>query len=275
MRSNRWFVSLSALVFSVSAVACTADAGIDEADEGIESSSDSSESALSKTVRIGQADAGKTIVANVGDSVVLSLPSNPSTGFSWAVTATTRTLGYPTTRFVRGSSNAVGSGGTAKFTWKTANLLSPAGLHRVTVAYRRPWETNVAPAQTFTFTLKLVAPPAPTTAVILDESADQTTVDVQKGQDVVVRLPSNPSTGFGWEVLSTNRTFGYPKTSTFEATPSSGPIVGSGGTEVFTWSTLSPLPMSGSHTVTLGYRRSWETNVPPAKTFTFTVDIAN
>ncbi|MDB4998839.1 MAG: hypothetical protein JWM74_6271, partial [Myxococcaceae bacterium] len=49
--------------------------------------------------------------------------------------------------------------------------------------------------------------------------------------------------------------------------------VGSGGTEKLTWKTSSPLSMVGSHRVELEYKRAWEKNVKPLKTFSFTVDI--
>lgn len=99
------------------------------------------------------------------------------------------------------------------------------------------------------------------------------TVTVRKGQSILVKLSSNPTTGYKWAVASTDRTFGYPATDTFSGASASGPV-GSGGLQKLTWKTNSPLNMVGSHTVKLEYKRSWETGAP-AKTFTFTVKIVD
>jgi inhibitor of cysteine peptidase len=99
------------------------------------------------------------------------------------------------------------------------------------------------------------------------------TVTATEGQNLLVKLQSNPSTGYGWTVVSTDRTFGYPSATKFFP---NGGGVGSGGLERFTWKTKNgPLTMVGSHTVKMEYKRSWETNVAPAKTFTFTVKIVS
>src|SRR5262245_57188174 len=45
-------------------------------------------------------------------------------------------------------------------------------------------------------------------AVVIDESGDGQSFDVAQGQLVVVRLASNPTTGYDWAVTSTDRSFG-------------------------------------------------------------------
>ncbi len=106
----------------------------------------------------------------------------------------------------------------------------------------------------------------------LTEADDGKTVNVVEGQNVLVKLKSNPTTGYKWEVVSTNRTFGYPSATKFFP---NGGAVGSGGIERFTWKTKGALSLVGTHTVKMEYKRSWETNVPAAKTFTFTVNVAS
>ncbi len=100
------------------------------------------------------------------------------------------------------------------------------------------------------------------------EKDDGKTVSVKTGQNIYLYLDSNPTTGYGWKVTSTDRTFGYP-TSTF--LPSGSGAVGAGGRERFKWSTKSPLSLEGKHTVELSYQRSWETT--PIKKVTFTFDV--
>jgi inhibitor of cysteine peptidase len=105
----------------------------------------------------------------------------------------------------------------------------------------------------------------------ITEADNGKTVTVTDGQDVLVKLPSNPSTGYQWKVVSTNRTFGYPADVKF--LPNGGGV-GSGGVERFTWKTKNTFrPMLGEHTVKMEYARSWETDVAPAKTFSFTVKV--
>src|SRR5262245_1476418 len=46
--------------------------------------------------------------------------------------------------------------------------------------------------------------------VSIDESGNGRTFTVEKGKDVKLVLPMNPTTGYKWKVVNTTRTFGYP-----------------------------------------------------------------
>ena len=102
----------------------------------------------------------------------------------------------------------------------------------------------------------------------ITEKSNGKTVTVTEGNDLVLKLPANLTTGFDWVVTSTDRSFGYP-TKTFKVDSSA---IGSGGTDTFTWKTRGPFSLVGSHHVELAYKRSWE-KVAPSKTFSFTVKI--
>lgn len=104
--------------------------------------------------------------------------------------------------------------------------------------------------------------------VLVTEEDAGGTVSARVGQDIRLELPANPTTGYRWKVTSTNRSFGYPFREDFA--PSSD-AVGAGGTQIFVWRTSGPLPLAGSHRVTLGYQRGDEA---PTRTFEFTVEIA-
>ena len=107
--------------------------------------------------------------------------------------------------------------------------------------------------------------------VVIDETGDGLTFEVIEGQDVIVRLPSNPSTGYDWQVASTDRTFGYPVAVVFTPAPTD---VGEGGVTELVWKTDGFLSMLGSHTVVLEYRRAWEqAELPADDSFTFTVAV--
>jgi predicted secreted protein len=109
-------------------------------------------------------------------------------------------------------------------------------------------------------------------ALIINESGDGQVFDVLDGQDVIVQLPSSPTTGHEWVVAETDRTFGYPYSIDYLA-PSRGQ--GSGGVTHLTWKTRSFAPMTGRHTVVLELRRHWEDPrvTAAADSFSFTVEI--
>jgi inhibitor of cysteine peptidase len=115
-----------------------------------------------RSFSLTEADNGKTVTVTEGQNVVVKLKSNPSTGYSWKVVSTDRSFGYPTTRHTA-NGGAVGSGGVDKFTWKTRGALPLVGEHSVKMEYKRAWETDPAsaPAETFEFTVKIVAGECP------------------------------------------------------------------------------------------------------------------
>ena len=93
-------------------------------------------------------------------------------------------------------------------------------------------------------------------------------VDVNVGQQIVIALDGNPSTGFTWEAKDLDTTMfeevGYP------AFTSSNPgSVGSGGTLTLTFKALK----AGTSDLTLVYHRSWETGVEPIDTFAVTLTV--
>jgi inhibitor of cysteine peptidase len=107
-------------------------------------------------------------------------------------------------------------------------------------------------------------------SLAVTEADNGKTVTITKGQNLLLKLQSNPSTGYKWAVSSTDKTFGYP-TETF--VQNNDGAVGSGGVQRFTWKSSSMLNVVGSHTVKLEYKRSGEKTA--SKTFTFTVKVAD
>ena len=122
-----------------------------------------------KSLSITDADNGKTVTITKGQSLLVKLKSNPTTGFNWLVASTDRSFGHAASaRYVANSGGAVGSGGLQLFTWKTTSPLVTVGSHKVKLEYGRPWGTDLAPAKVFTFTVKILdgncpqlSPPAP------------------------------------------------------------------------------------------------------------------
>ena len=123
------------------------------------------------------------------------------------------------------------------------------------------------------------AAPAPATGptggsapdeVQLTDADDGTTVQLANGGTLVVALPSNPSTGFGWSVgQSSSPELQLQGEPAFVPGGSTLPVPGAGGTEVFTFEAVD----AGTAGLTLEYRRPIEPGVAPEQTFSVTVEI--
>lgn len=104
------------------------------------------------------------------------------------------------------------------------------------------------------------------TKELTDENNGET-VQLKVNDTMEVALPSNPSTGYQWQVSSIDtavlRADGEP-----EFIPDSD-AVGSGGLSVFHFRALA----AGTSPLQLDYLRTWEIGVPPAQTFTVNVEV--
>jgi inhibitor of cysteine peptidase len=85
---------------------------------------------------------------STGQTLVLTLPSNPTTGFRWqlkdSAPGVLKSLG-PEVYSTPEDAGLVGGAGQS--TWRFQ--ASQAGQGRLLLTYQRPWEVEVAPAQTF------------------------------------------------------------------------------------------------------------------------------
>jgi predicted secreted protein len=104
-----------------------------------------------KVVVLGEDDAGRTARVTAGQSLVVNLPANATTGYEWRVTSTDKTFGYPTSSYAV-DGDAVGSGGVQTLTWKTTSLV--AGEHDVVLGYMRASDKKAS--KTLTFTARVV-----------------------------------------------------------------------------------------------------------------------
>lgn len=104
--------------------------------------------------------------------------------------------------------------------------------------------------------------------VVLTEQDNGRDVDLSVGTDLLVKLPSNPSTGYNWSIAGDPSPLKLEKAS-FRKSTTKAKVVGASGTAVFRLTANS----SGLATLTLVYRRSWEYNIPPIKTFAVRVDV--
>ena len=99
-------------------------------------------------VTVTDQDNGRDIDLPQGGTLLVKLTSNPSTGYSWAVTGTSAPLRLDKTTLKKGkqSDRRAGAPGTQELRFSGTS----AGMAVLTLEYRRPWEHDVAPARTFT-----------------------------------------------------------------------------------------------------------------------------
>lgn len=97
-------------------------------------------------VEIDEADNGVDVVLNGGDSLLLSLESNPTAGYGWEIAEIDQSiLREASHEYEAESSDLVGSGG--REIWRFDALA--AGSTTLQLEYRRPWEEGVEPEKTF------------------------------------------------------------------------------------------------------------------------------
>jgi inhibitor of cysteine peptidase len=113
-----------------------------------------------------------------------------------------------------------------------------------------------------------VSHPKTVDSVVLTDRDNGTDVDLAANQLLIVKLNSNPSTGYAWSIVGDPSPLKLQKTSFRKNTSRSG-AVGNSGISTFQLSAGA----AGMATVTFVYRRSWEYNMPPMKTFTVRVNV--
>lgn len=97
---------------------------------------------------------------------------------------------------------------------------------------------------------------------ILTEADDGKTIPLEKGAKFDLVLKANPTTGFRWQIVCNNpEQLKLLGKSTFER--SKGGAIGAGGTQTFRFQAEEP----GASVLELVYRRPFEKDVKPAKTF--------
>jgi len=88
-----------------------------------------------------------------------------------------------------------------------------------------------------------------------------TTIEMKKGETLVLSITGNPTTGYTWEIESVDQNI---LQSAGEADyKSDSMLIGSGGTYKFKFTALNP----GSTPLKLKYWRSFDHDNPPVETF--------
>ena len=94
-------------------------------------------------------------------------------------------------------------------------------------------------------------------------------VPAKVGDQIVISLDSNPTTGYTWQQLPGLDTSVVAFVSeAYQQAPAASPVVGAGGTDTWTYKAVG----EGTTTIALGYQRSGDTTA--AQSFTVTVTVS-
>jgi inhibitor of cysteine peptidase len=105
----------------------------------------------------------------------------------------------------------------------------------------------------------------------LDASASGSIQQFKKGEVISITLESNPSTGYAWyaSISDTNIIVQMGEPEYTEPNSSTTPLVGAAGTQTFFFQGVD----TGTATITMDYKRGWETDVAPIQTMTIIVEV--
>jgi len=100
----------------------------------------------SNEVKLDVGDDGSQVELNAGQTLVVSLEGNPTTGYTWeAAELDEQVLQQVGEAEFKPESDAIGAGGMQTLRFETVN----SGQTTLNLVYRRPWEEDVEPSETF------------------------------------------------------------------------------------------------------------------------------
>jgi inhibitor of cysteine peptidase len=101
---------------------------------------------------ITQADHGKTVEVQKGDSITIKLPENPTTGYRWSLDEHDPSALEPVeTPSFEAASRAIGGGGGRTFTF----IAKAPGQSAVGLNLRRVWEDEKLPQKNFRVNIEI------------------------------------------------------------------------------------------------------------------------
>ena len=208
-----------------------------------------------------QVNLQRTVTMGDHGTLLISVCSNPTTGFRWTwPTYTHGLLKYVARSYTAPAPGLLGAAGKDLFRFRANH----DGTGRIRLTYSQPWAGGQKATWTLTLTVRAMrADPSvrsASTAVTCDQftaaqdaaghAAIARTVTASVGGTIIVRLCSNASTGFTWE----QPTFDTTKLQLLrQATSVPSGLPGAAGTETWTVRVLA----AGTSTVSFAYSRPW------------------
>jgi len=105
---------------------------------------------------------------------------------------------------------------------------------------------------------------------ILTEKNNGDSIELTIDSEFVIKLESNPTTGYGWILdEKTDTSIVSMVGSEYAQSEEDEELVGAGGHEIFTFKAIA----SGDTTVLLNYERSWEEEEEPLETFEINISV--
>ncbi|MBN1267207.1 MAG: protease inhibitor I42 family protein [Anaerolineales bacterium] len=100
-------------------------------------------------IQVGPADNGAAVKLKQGQSLIITLASSPTTGYSWQPVLDPVFLAQTGEAKFEAESSLIGAGGAETFEFEA---LEP-GTTTLTLNYMRPWEEDVEPEEIFQITV--------------------------------------------------------------------------------------------------------------------------
>jgi inhibitor of cysteine peptidase len=195
------------------------------------------EPGASGAVTATAADAGSAFTLVTGDTLVVRLDANPTTGYDWRVMSTNEALLPAAGEAVYASSaDLPGAGGVDTFRF----LAKAAGEATVQIGEFAPGAD--APDRMLDFTVTIVDPAPLTGNTVTHTDADAgRRIEIVAGDWLVVELASNPTTGYAWKLTANNgAVLRLQPESGFAQAPAAEDVTGAGGVQRFVFRALTP-----------------------------------
>jgi len=98
------------------------------------------------TITLTRADSGKVVEIRAGDTLIVRLSENPTTGYQWAVdTLNADEVVLQNVEYLRAGGATVGGGGERRFTFKAQR----AGTATLQLKLWRAWEGDASIVERF------------------------------------------------------------------------------------------------------------------------------
>jgi inhibitor of cysteine peptidase len=104
-----------------------------------------------KMIRVDRSYNGREVTLAVGEVVEISLAENPTTGFRWDLEVKPEPACTLVNSTFEPATGPPGKGGTHRWQFRAAR----SGTGEILLEYRRPWERNTPPGQTFKLSLRV------------------------------------------------------------------------------------------------------------------------
>ncbi len=212
-------------------------------------------------IQLGVEASGSNQRVKVGDTVVLILDENPTTGYSWVLNSPIdASLLEVSDEYVAPDTALIGAGGQHKWVMQALK----AGQAEISMTYKQNWPGGKGDV-TFTLTVDIAEADTPVARELGSADSGQN-ITINVGDRIVAALLSNSSTGYTWKMtLAPDET--VLKNVYTEYVPGAA-IPGAPGVDNWVFDALK----AGSTSFTLEYQGP-DPAAEPAETFNLNVEV--